>query len=323
MNSDRSSKSKAKGPAKQKNPSKSKKPAKQSKKDAPAARVTRIPRMLGLRDILDHEVPFVHGYVYVGNGTLGATDQVYFINNAQTQVVSTAPHHVPIRLGTDVVTAAPAYLTDVTKHFARYRVKKLSLELVSLQPSTANSMTVTVAPIRGAGDTDSVKSVTGTAAGATLQNTIAQAGARNCASWESMKMDITGSIAGGSGSKQNEFNTDMRSDANLGGAVELQQTPAAYVISGSNSTAALRGTFTHMIIVRPLLDLLDFIAGNVNDTTYALSAVDMVLKPSHELLATLEYIGGSALLKLLETRRNALLENPGLREKGPSWAPKQ
>lgn len=272
MNSDRSSKTKAKGQANGKNQSKSKKGAKAPKnREAPAARVPKQPRMLGLSDLLQHSMPFVQGYVYVGNGTLGVTDGVYAMDNAKTGIVfndSSTPAarlcQVPVRFANATGgSTIPTYVTDIIKHFARYRLKKLSLEFVSLQPSTANSMTLTAAPVRGNGDSDQTVYAAGVEPSANLEDTIAQAGARSCASWESMKIDLTPFIAGGSGAKQNEFNTDKD---DLGGPPYIP-APSAFVISGSNSSTALRGTRTHMIVVRPVIDLLDFIAGNTVDVT--------------------------------------------------------
>ncbi len=307
MNSNRSSKQ-SQGKAKAKNnPNKGQKPKKEKHNDAPSARMTRASNMLGLRDLLSHEMPFQYGLVYVGNGTLGATDGVYFANTAKTAVQDNAPFHVPIRLNSDGSTGAvplPTFVTDIVKHFARVRVRKLTLELVSLQPSTANSMTLCVGPIRAAGDTSAFALTTGTTAGASYGDVISMAGARQCASWESMKIDLTPFIAGGSGAKQNEFDLDF--NEGYADLAPRRTTPAAFVVSGTNSTAALRGTATHMVIVRPVLDLLDFIAGAPVDGPLAIEA--RILKPSRDVLNTLEYLGGSSLLKLLESRQAALRE---------------
>jgi len=79
-------------------------------------------------------------------------------------------------------------------------------------------------------------------------------------------MNMTPYIAGGSGSRQNEFNINS---PGLGEVVATSGTtaylsallPCAFVVSGHNSTSGLRGTQTHGVILSMNVDLLDFIGG--------------------------------------------------------------
>jgi len=228
----------------------------------------RAPRKVGMRDLMAHEISFLAGYVYVGNGTLGATDGVYYENVAKNKIATPysggSATHVPILPGDAEVGAS--YVKDIDKHFARKRIRSLHAELHSLQPATSNSMVVQLSPVRGAGSASDTRLTTGTTAGATLAATIAMDGSKSCTSWEGLDLDLTPFIAGGSGAKQNEFNNDAQ-DA-LGtpwdGQLDLNQVvPACLVVAGQNNTTALRGTQTHMIVIRIVLDYLDFIADAV------------------------------------------------------------
>jgi len=238
-------------------------------RDAPAARFTDMTRSVGMKDLQAHEVSYVAGYVYVGNGTNGATDGVYFRCAGVNGIVPNAGSYaqggqVPI-LPADV-NIGQTYVKDIEKHYSRKRVRRIKMTLVSLQPATSNSMVVAVAPIRGCGQSgETAYAWTTTDAAPTLQNTLGMAGAKSCASWESLTLDLTPYIAGGSGADQKEFSvaTDA-SDAAWGNAdLDLDMVaPCAFIVSGQNSTSALRGTNTHYVLVSMVLDYLDFIAGN-------------------------------------------------------------
>lgn len=262
----------------------------------------RPARRIGMKDLMAHEVSYLAGYVYVGNGTLGATDGVYYQNVAKTEVAqpnnspSEPAYHVPILPNSAKV--GSTYVSDVGKHFARMRVRRARVELVSLQPATSNSMVAQLAPVRGAGDSDDLNFATGTTAALALADAIGMDGSKQCASWEGLTCDLTPYIAGGSGALQNEFNNDYRADTlvstefkNLNGIA-----PCCIAISGQNNTTALRGTQTHMIIVHLTLDYLDFIAGNSLDIAAAPAAARDITSLIRHLV---EVEGASALDRVL------------------------
>jgi hypothetical protein len=170
---------------------------------------------------------------------------------------------VPI-LGSDNWIGA-GFVKNLSQNFSRKVVKRCSIEFIPLQPSTTNSCVVYVAPIRGAGAQGSTI-VTAAAAAAmpTVANVIAASGSRSFSSWEAGSLDLTPYIAGGSGARQNEYNLVSPSeDANWGnGSMDLDGvSPCGFTISGNNSTTAINGTFVHMIVVRQVVDLLDFLGG--------------------------------------------------------------
>jgi hypothetical protein len=231
----------------------------------PAANVSNVRRRVGMSDIRGHSMSWLAGYIYVGNGTLGATDSVYFCDPTKTYtIVNNAGigANVPVAGGDALVGAT--YIGDVIKHFSRMRINSQRLILEPLQPSTANSMVALVAPQKGSSGIG--KSATDTTAGLTYTNVISMNGMRQAASWESCSIDLTGFIGGGSGQKQNEFDINAGIDANgessQSGYAARGVIPTSFAVSGSNSTTGLRGTVTHAVFIEQSVDLLDYIGGN-------------------------------------------------------------
>jgi len=224
---------------------------------------------IGMSDMRDLQISWVAGYTRTGNGVLGIAGSVYFApvgasNNIVDAAGSTGDSgQVPV-LGSDPVVGAN-YVKDLSKNFSRKIVKKCSVEFIPLQPSTANSCVIYAAPIRGAGSQGStIISTSAVAASPTVANVIAASGSKSFASFETGSLDLSAYIAGGSGARQNEFNMISPSeDANWGsGSMDLDGvSPCGFTISGSNSTAAIAGTFVHLVVIRQTIDLLDFLGG--------------------------------------------------------------
>lgn len=233
---------------------------------------------IGLRDLSAHKVSWLAGYVSVGDGTNGAADSVYFrCIGASSWVPGTSGGgQVPV-LGSDTL-IGQTYVSDVEKHYARKVLRSAKVHFISATPSTANSMTLIAAPVRGASASgDTVVFSGATTAAPTAANTLGMAGAKSCASYESTCLDLTAFIAGGSGAKQNEFsiNRDGETSATQWGAGNLDLTgiaPCAFVVSGTNSTAALRGVSTHYVVIETICDYLDFLAGNANPNPLSFTA---------------------------------------------------
>lgn len=235
--------------------------------DAPAATLTRAPQ-LGMGDLMAHRIAWLCGFTYVGDGTLGVIDSVYFRPASGASGVAGAfgdsQAVVPI-LSSDTV-VGQTYLRDIEKYYARKRVRTTKLHLVPFNTSTANSAQIFVAPIRGPGSAgDTV--VSATPLSLTVANTLGMNGVKNAACWSQVAVDLTPYIAGGSGAKQNEFAVSRTGDdvstAWGAGAMDLTNIcPCSFSIAGNNSTAALRGTNVHYVIVEQVIDLLDFLGGN-------------------------------------------------------------
>lgn len=234
--------------------------------NAPAARFMRVPQ-LGMSDLLGHTISWMIGFTVVGDGTTGTVDLVYFrpaSGNAVATVTADSRGHVPI-LGSDAL-LGQTYIKDVEKYYARKRVRSIRLLFKSAQTSTANSAQIFVAPIRGPGSSgDTIIAATGTAV--TVPDTLGMAGVKNAASWEDVVLDMTPFIANGTGPKQNEYAISRDGqDASVqwgAGAMDLDQiAPCAFVVAGTNATAAIRGSVLHYVMVEQVVDLLDFLGGN-------------------------------------------------------------
>lgn len=233
-------------------------------------------RFIGMDDLEAHKVSWIAGSVYVGNGTNGATDSVYFSSNTSGLVPGTSGGgQVPI-LGSDAG-VGKSYVSDIEKYYARKVIRKLKVRLLSVQPSTANSMVALIAPVRGpAASGDTVTFTAATTAAPAYSNVVGMTGVKSVPSYKDAVLDMTPYIAGGSGPKQNEFsiNRDGDTSGTAWGAGTLDLVgiaPAAFVISGVNGTTGLRGGITHYVVIETVADYLDFLGGmsNPNPLSFA------------------------------------------------------
>jgi hypothetical protein len=259
--------------------------------DAPAARASHATNV-GMDDLRAHRISWLAGTTYVGDGTLGIADQVYFRPAGQTTNVvpgNTGSGMVPI-LAADT-RIGQTYVSDIEKHYSRKVIRSLKLRLISLVPSTANSAMVYIGPVRGPGAAGDCITVTTATAAPTIANTLGMSNVQSAASWEHRTLDLTPYVAGGSGAKQNEFaisrNGDDVSTAWGDGNQDLTGVaPCAFVISGTCATAALRASNLHFVVIEQVCDFLDFIGGNALSVPLSFSAV-------RRFLGTLE--GGKSL----------------------------
>lgn len=228
----------------------------------------------GMGDILKHRIAWQAGTVWVGNGTNGTADSVYFLTKSGTYIIqgkAAGSGFVPIAASdTDV---GASYIADVEKHYARKVVRRMWIHIDSLQPSTSNNMMCVFGVSRGPGG--GVASIPITAATAAIsQNNVGNVMSMKkpivVDSWEHISVEITDFIAGGSGSKQNEFEIQGSPNAAsiyAGGSgvattVDLDNlVPACFCVAGTNTTAALRGTSTHIVTIEQEVDYLDYLGG--------------------------------------------------------------
>lgn len=266
------------------------KPPKKAKaRSRPAAVFADQCRRIGLKDLRAHELSWVCGRVYIGDGTFGLLDQIYFLTGDLKIVDNAQAGQVPI-LGSDEGIGVN-YVRDIEKYFSRKVIKSLKVRFVSTTPSTANSMMVTVGPVRGCssqGDTI-VISAPATPSPVSLMGVMSMQGAKSFASYESCELDLTKFVAGGSGPYQNEFsiNADGESASQWGtGSMDLVGiSPAGFVVAGTNGTTGLRGGTTHYVVVEMVVDLLDFLGGVPNSNPTAL-----IVKSKEDALFLLKLI---------------------------------
>jgi len=224
------------------------------------AKFIRTPQ-IGIPDLKNFSTSWVMGSAYVGNGTLGATNKVYFQTLSSVNWTSATP--IPIApASTDL---GATYILAIEKLFRRKVYRKLVLYAIPVQSSTTNNMTLTIAPVRGPPGTGelAVGSTDTTAAPFTQSQLMSYNGQETVDSFEPMCMDLTPYIAGGSGALQNEFNIaaiGYTSASIISGNASdfLGVLPASFVLAGNSTVSALQGSITHLIVVVQICDYLDF-----------------------------------------------------------------
>jgi hypothetical protein len=211
-------------------------------------------------DLQAHTVSWIAGSVYIGNGTLGATNGVYFQDSTGTYNV-TQP--VPV-LGADAYVGA-SYVLALEKLYRRKRYRRVRVHFLAVQSSTTNNMTLTVSPVRGPPSTgETGGGHTDTTAAITQSAVMSMTGSKTCDSFEDAVLDLTPFIAGGSGSAQNEFAIGTSGQSPGGSPITGTQNllgacPASFVVGGNSTVSALQGTATHRVVIETVVDYLDFI----------------------------------------------------------------
>jgi hypothetical protein len=235
---------------------------------------------LGMPDLRNMTLKYVTGYTFVGNGTNGDANAVYFVPYSggtpkwlvQGYTSTYSSGMIPIApADPDLGNSAMA---DVLKHYSRIVIKKAWIYLNSLQPSTTNNMMVVLAPARGAGGAATSWPVTFATASVTA-NTVpgveSMKGSDTCGSWENHMWDCTDFIAGGSGARQNEFDlqTFLSGDHSIYvttatvPSIDLDGVvPFCFSVGGNNTTSALQNTNVHTVSIELEVDLLDWVGLN-------------------------------------------------------------
>jgi len=156
---------------------------------------------MGISDLRAVNFAYQMGYVWIGNGTLGTNDNVYFADSSATYTVTGV---VPI-LPADATLGA-SYITNVWKQFARVVYHRIRVHIMPVAAAVSSSTTIDVvlAPFRGGSGVPVFK--TDTTAGNSAVSAVGFSGAVQFDMWQGISMDITKFIAGGSGTRQNEFN---------------------------------------------------------------------------------------------------------------------
>jgi len=214
------------------------------------------------------------GYTYVGNGTNGIANSVYFQTASSNYLITgfvatTSSGQVPIAASD--FDLGQVYVSDVEKHFARKVVKRMWIHVDSLQPSTSNNMMAIIGVSRGPGGT--AFSLPNSLLATQVANTVANVSSMKASfpvdSWEHKTVEITQFIAGGSGPKQNEFeiqgspaNASIYPGAGSKPAIDADSLiPACIAVAGNCTTAALQNTKVHQITIEQEVDLLDYVGG--------------------------------------------------------------
>lgn len=247
-----------------------------SNKDIGTVVRTRLTRT-GISNIRSMRLSWVAGFTYVGDGTAGTADAVYFMTATSTWIIRgfAAASSGQVAIAASDRDVGQVYIEDIEKHFARKVIKKMWIHVDSLQPSTANNMMAVIGVSRGPNGV--AFSIPITAATAAISaNTVGNVSSMTCSfpvdSWEHKTVDITEFIASGSGSRQNEFEIQGAPGASAVTDIYVTTTvpptidgegliPACFAVAGNSTTAGLRGTKVHQITIEQEVDLLDFLGG--------------------------------------------------------------
>lgn len=214
---------------------------------------------MGISDLRAVNFAYQMGYVWIGNGTLGTNDNVYFADSSATYTVTGV---VPI-LPADATLGA-SYITNVWKQFARVVYHRIRVHIMPVAAAVSSSTTIDVvlAPFRGGSGVPVFK--TDTTAGNSAVSAVGFSGAVQFDMWQGISMDITKFIAGGSGTRQNEFNVA----SSVASTSETATTgtliaPCGLFFAGDSTGSSYRGFGVGRVYVEILVDLLDFTGGYV------------------------------------------------------------
>lgn len=251
---------------------------------------------IGLPD-MPLDVSYVAGYIGVGDGTGGGLqDNVAFVpsqnaftGGAPSSATVFCARYVPVlpadcsSLGSFVSQAGfgTLYINDVMKHYSRVRYDRITLDVLprGAGASTNGGITVAFAPFRGTMDGGSAVTASspnspylclqgGTGSSGTTVNLLGSKGSMQFPLFEPQRFDLTPYIAGGSGSRQNEFAINTGS-GNIAAATVYYNsafTPCSFAFGGTNTNAANRGFILATVIIRVRMQLLDYFSsmGNQN-----------------------------------------------------------
>jgi hypothetical protein len=221
---------------------------------------------IGIPNLREFKTSYYAGTVRVGNGTLGATNTVYYLLNDS---VHTVTGNSPIPIAPASADLGASYILAIEKLFRRKHYRYIKIYFIALQSSTTNNMTLTAAPVRGPPDATEgygLAATTDTTANHFTQSALfSYNGVRTIDSFESMCLDLTAYIAGGSGSDQREFAIGSQDELTPNGIADnnmLGVVPCSIVLAGNSTVSALQGTDTHAIVVEQCCDYLDFTGAN-------------------------------------------------------------
>ncbi len=225
----------------------------------PAARATvTLNRTGGMSDLKAHTVRYLVGYLYVGNGTLGANDQVYFALGSSGN--STVYKGI-IPIAPADASFGQSYIADVVKHYALKRVRRviLSVKPYGVGTQSTAGISFSIAPYKSGSIV--IAPVTDTTS-ANLENVVQ--GMRDCRSmpsWEGCDMDLTSYISNASGGNVFTVNTNT-TIASRSVTDNVNAIPCGFAVAGTNAGATSnRGLAFATVSATVVLDTIDFIGG--------------------------------------------------------------
>jgi hypothetical protein len=241
---------------------------------APVA-VGRVSRAVGLKDFtVDFNA--VVANVYVGNGTLGTTDAIYFqfVMPGVTVPVATIATEFPVAVGNwnaNVSTNAGgygvSYMFDVMRHFRYKSFDRLvaHIEPIGYGANTNNSISYAVAPIAGGNETWENHTSTSTLAPYTASQVRTMKGGIETPSYQATVIDLLPYVMtpGMARGRPTEclFLNDNLVGTGVSSNIDAQKIPCGLCIGGQSAGGIVgaRGQSIGLLTISGRMRLHDFI----------------------------------------------------------------
>jgi len=234
-----------------------------------ATGIGRIPRSLGMSDLVDFEISYNPADIVLGGGTssaLGTPGIAYWAPRGPgvTPPMLLTYNFLPVAPCDNYIGRNNMY--DVMKHYSRKVVSSVKVYLTPELTNTGNNGLFAISATRGGTDTFGINSTT-TATSLSVGTDTDVMTMKNAVPfrvYDSVEYDATWAIAGGSGAKQNEFaisNSDTNNSTVVGNAVDgLGVIPCVLVMGGSAGGAysTSNQTASHRCIIKMTISLLDY-----------------------------------------------------------------
>lgn len=251
---------------------------------APIARAVTVRPRVGLPDTR-LRLRYTGGYLWAGGqvtgNDYGLSGDVYFTTSpgSPPTFLATAtglPSNWNPILPADVQSISSGlgfgagYLYDILQHFARVRFNRI---LVHYEPfasgsSTTSQCTIAMAPLRGPATSYNATATNNpyalTATPTTLGSSAVGSVSANrdgvtFPSWQSMTLDLTPYIAGGSGPRQNEFPVFTINSTGAGSIIPAIAVPCCWTACGAYAGTALDHSFIGQFWIETDMEFMDFI----------------------------------------------------------------
>jgi len=230
--------------------------------------IGRIPRSLGMSDLVDFEISFNPADIVLGGGTSSALGSPGIAYWAPRGPGATSPslltyNFLPVAPCDNWIGRNNMY--DVMKHYSRKVVTAIKVYLTPELTNTGNNGLFAISATRGGTDTFGINSTTSATSLGVGSDTdvMTMKNAVPFRVYDSVEYDATWAIAGGSGAKQNEFaisNSDTNNNTVVGNAVDgLGVIPCVLVMGGSSGAySTSTQTVSHRCIIKLTISLLDY-----------------------------------------------------------------
>ncbi len=236
--------------------------------------IGRVPKSIPhFSDLLDFTIAYSPADIVLGGATAttapGLLGIAYWQGRGPSSTAAVLQNGLLPVVPSDGVIGR-ANIGEIIKHYSRRVYSKIVVHLTPEITATTTNGLFAIAAARGAGDAVNCVSSTSATAG-TFSDTdiMTMKNAVPFRVYDSVEYDATWAIAGGSGPKQNEFdtsNTTNTAQTIVNNAIDGSGiVPCTLFMGGSANNAATSGTnvVTHRCIIQLTMHLLDY-RGTVN-----------------------------------------------------------